>query len=283
MENHPPRHPLAMPIFLPALRLATGITIKPRPATDAPNNMASEPSKSSIFPRTDWAELSEAAEADEARLDRLIRLYWQPLRIFLVATFPGLKHQADTLLQDFAEDKLLKEGWLRKADQNRGRFRDFLKTSLRNFILDHLNQADVKNPPISLEELEQEPPQPDNLAEEFDLAWARTVLAETLRRMEADCKNPSKDQPRRGYIWEMFRIRLLEPVFNDAPQPSYDQLIDHFGLKSPTDASNTLLSAKRIFKAHLIKVIKEYAGQDSATATEIQALEDFLVRLAKRG
>ena len=245
--------------------------------------MASEPSASSIFPRTDWAELSKAAEADATRLDRLIRLYWEPLWIFLVATFPGMKNQADLLLQDFAEDKLLKEGWLRKADQDRGRFRDFLKASLRNFVLDRLSRAEAKNPPISIEELEQELPQPDAPSEAFDLAWARTVLAETLQRMEADCKNPGADQPRRGHIWEIFRLRLLEPIFEGAPPPTYDQLIERFSLKSPTDASNTLLSAKRIFKAHLSKVIKEYAGQDAATATEIQALEDFLVRLAKRG
>jgi DNA-directed RNA polymerase specialized sigma24 family protein len=244
--------------------------------------MAPEPTPSSIFPRTDWAELSKAAEADEARLDRLIRLYWEPLKIYLRATFPSLRDQADLMLQDFAEDKMLKEGWLRRADETRGRFRDFLKTSLRHFVLDRLNRAEVKNPPISIEELQQELPQPDSPSEEFDLAWARTVLAETLRRMEADCKDPGEDQPRRGYIWEMFRIRLLEPIFNDAAQPSYDQLIDQFGLKSPTEASNTLLSAKRIFKAHLSKVIKEYAGQGAAAAIEIQALENFLVRLAKR-
>jgi len=243
--------------------------------------MASEPLKSSLFPRTNWVELGKAAAADEVRLDQLIRLYWQPLKIYLMVTFPSLKNQADTLLQDFAEDKLLKEGWLRRADQNRGRFRDFLKTSLRNFVLNHLNRAELKNPPVSLDELEQELPQPDVPSEEFDLAWARTVLAETLRRMEADCKNPGEDQPRRSHIWEMFRIRMLEPIFNDAAQPSYDQLIDQFGLKSPTDASNTLLSAKRIFKAHLSKVIKEYAGQDAVTAIEIRALEDFLVGLAK--
>ena len=216
-------------------------------------------------------------------LDRLVRLYWQPLKIFLVATFPSLRNQTDTLLQDFAEDKLLQEGWLRKADQSRGRFRDFLKTSLRNFVLNRLNLAEVKNPPISLEELEQELPEREAVSEEFDLAWAQTVLAETLRRMEADCNNPGEDQPRRGYIWEMFRLRLLEPVFNDAPPPPYEMLIEQFGLKSPTDASNTLLSAKRIFKTHLSKVIQEYAGQDAATAAEIQALENFLGRLARRG
>jgi len=245
--------------------------------------MASEPSASSIFPRTDWAELGKAAEAENVSLDRLIRAYWQPLKIFLVSTFPTLTDQADTLLQDFAEDKMLQEGWLRKADQNRGRFRDFLKISLRNFVLNRLNLKEVKNPPVSLEELEQELPEPKAAAEEFDLAWAQTVLAETLRRMEAYCKQPGKDQPRRGHFWEIFRIRTLEPIFNDAPQVPYDELVERFGLKSPTEASNTLLTAKRIFKKHLDDVINQYAGQDTATAVEIQALKEFLERLAKRG
>lgn len=245
--------------------------------------MDAEPSPGSIFPRTDWAELSKAADAEQAPLDRLIRVYWTPLKIFLVATFPNLSGQADELLQDFAGDKILREGWLKKADQTRGRFRDFLKISLRNFILDRLSRADVKNHPLSLEELEQEIPESPAADEEFDLAWARAVLAETLRRMEADCRQPGKDQPRRSCIWEMFRIRLLEPVFNNAPPLPYDQLVAKFGLKSPTEASNTLLSAKRIFKGHLDEVIQEYAGRDAATALEIQALKDFLGRLSKNG
>src|ERR1700722_5681934 len=245
--------------------------------------MDAETSGGSIFPRTDWAELSKAADAEQAPLDRLIRLYWQPLKIFLIATFPNLSGQADELLQDFAGDKILREGWLRKADQTRGRFRDFLKSSLRNFVLDRLSRADVKNPPLSLEELEQEIPETETSAEEFDLAWARAVLGETLRRMEADCRRPGKDQPRRSCIWEMFSIRLLEPVFNNAPQIPYDQLVEQFALKSPLDASNTLLSAKRIFKGHLDEVIREYAGQDAAAAVEVQALKDFLSRLSKNG
>ncbi len=243
--------------------------------------MASEPSASSIFPRTDWVELGKAAEADEARLDRLIRQYWAPLKIFLVATFPEMKSQSETVLQDFAEDKLLKKGWLELADQRRGRFRDFLKTSLRNFVLDRLSRAEVKHAPVPLDDVAQEMPSTELPAEEFDLTWVRTVLAETLRRMEADCKNPAEEQPRRSYIWEMFRVRLLEPLFNDAAQVPYEQLIEKFELKSPTDASNLLLSGKRIFKAHLNRVVRDYAEQDAATATEIRELEDFLIRLAK--
>ena len=165
--------------------------------------MSSDSSASSIFPRTDWAELGKAAEADEARLDRLIRLYWPPLRIFLVASFPSLRDQAEILLQEFAEDKILKKGWLQRADRGRGKFRDFLKTSLRNFVLDRLDRVEIKRPPVSLDDLEQELPGAEAPAEEFDLTWVRTVLAETLRRMEADCKDPAAEQPRRGNIWEI--------------------------------------------------------------------------------
>jgi DNA-directed RNA polymerase specialized sigma24 family protein len=245
--------------------------------------MSSETPPSSVFPRTDWAELGKAADADQARLDHLIRLYWKPLRIFLVATFPTLKDQAEVLLQEFAEDKILKDGWLRRADRNRGKFRDFLKTSLRHFVLDRLNRAEARHAPVSLDELEQELPGPAGPSEEFDLTWVRAVLAETLRRMEADCRDAAAEQPRRGDIWEMFRIRLIEPVLNDAPQTPYEELIERFHLKSPTDASNMLLSGKRIFKMHLGKVIKEYAGQDAAAAAEIEALEQFVGQLAKRG
>jgi len=243
--------------------------------------MADETSRSSIFPRTDWADLGKAAQADVALLDRLIRLYWDPLRIYFAATFPALREQSETLLQEFAEDKILKNGWLQQADRNRGHFRDFLKTSLRNFVLDRLSRAEVKHAPVSLEEIQQELPADGASSEEFDLQWARTVLAETLRRMEADCKDPAQPQPRRTYIWEMFRVRLLDPLLNDAPQPPYEQLIERFELRSPMDASNLLLSGKRIFKTHLSKVIQEYAGQDAATALEIEALEEFLKSLKR--
>ena len=61
--------------------------------------------------------MGRTGEADEARLARLIRTYWAPLRIFLVASFPSLQDQAELLLQDFAEDKMLKKGWLQRADR----------------------------------------------------------------------------------------------------------------------------------------------------------------------
>lgn len=239
--------------------------------------------KGSLFPRTEWTQLACAATMDPVQLDGLIRLYWAPLRIYLVARFPGLRDRADELLQNFSEDKILKEGWLKRADRSRGRFRDFLKRSLRNFVLDHLDRVEIRNAPVSLEQFDQDLPEPEAPSEQFDLMWARTVVAEALRLMEADCKDPGTEQPRRAQIWEMFRIRLLDPIFNETAPAPYELLVERFELRSPMDASNMLLSAKRMFKTHLGRVVAGYAGADRATAAEIQALNKFLLGLEKSG
>ena len=196
--------------------------------------------------------------------------------------FPASKIKLTFCCRSLPRTKFSKPAGCNAPIRQRGKFRDFLKVSLRNFVLDRLSRAEVKHAPVSLDELELDLPAPEETSEAFDLTWVRTVLAETLRQMEEDCKDPSAEQPRRSQIWEMFRIRLLEPLFNDAPQVPYEQLIETFGLKSPTDASNMLLSAKRIFKMHLTRVIKEYAERDVATAEEIHALEEFVARLARK-
>ena len=69
--------------------------------------------------------------------------------------------------------------------------------------------AEFKNPPVSLDDLEHEMPGPDTPSEEFDPTWTRTVLAETLQRMEADCKDPGRRPTAQSTFGEMFRIRLL--------------------------------------------------------------------------
>jgi len=192
----------------------------------------------------------------------------------LITTFPSLKSQVGELLQNFAQDRFLKQGWLGKADRDRGRFRDFLKTSLKNFVHDHLRKA--SNAPASLDELDVDLLAQEPSAELFDLGWVRTVLAEVLKRMEADCKRPGKDQPRRAHIWEVFRLRLLRPALEGAEPDGYEQMVRQFGIVSPADAQNMLATAKRIFLRHLYAVIGEYENGGAAVRAEIEDLKRFL-------
>ena len=242
----------------------------------------SGPAGSSLWPVTDWSKVRQAAGAvgkNPDRLNALILRYQVPLKVYLLSGFPSLQNQADECLQEFAEDKFLREGWLDKANRDRGRFRDFLKSSLRNFLKDRLRKQATR--PASLDELELEVAEEGPADTLFDLNWARTILAETLERMEEDCRAPAKDQPRRAHIWEIFRLRLLQPALEGAEPVAYEELVSRLGIVSPFDAQNMLATAKRIFTRHLEAVIAEYAKGGEAVRRELEELERFLSGLSK--
>jgi len=260
--------------------------------------------ETSLWPLTAWQDVRAAGHAagkEVTPVDELFRKYQTPLRVHLLRrfrTFPVILSNADDLLQEFAASKILKEGWLTKSDPDKGRFRDFLRKSLENLVWSWWKQqpeykmwhqqhqaaqagqsldsevTDLRSVPL----LESQPaPEPE--AEDFNLAWVQMILTETLQRMEQDCcKGHQEDRTKRRQIWEVFRVRILEPIFNDAAAIPYCQLVERFNLRSPTEASNMLLSSKRIFQRHLNAVIAEYQSEGGA-ATELEELKRLLSRL----
>lgn len=238
--------------------------------------MEEEQGKQSLFPNTRWTQVNRAGGKSQLDLDLLIRQYWLPLKVYFGYSFPNLKNDADSWVQDFAEDKILREGWLLLADKNRGKFRNFLKSSLRNFVLDRLKKNKTSQNPVSLHELTYELEAEEASSEAFDLAWVRAILVQALERMENDCKDVKADQPHRTHIWELFKYRILQPAFEGGNPMPYDSLVELFSLRSPSEAANMLFSAKRIFRSHLQEVIRKYEMGDKAVANEIRELEQFL-------
>jgi hypothetical protein len=235
----------------------------------------------SLWPLTDWSALGRAADAvgkEVAPLELLIIKYQKALRICLISRFPWLQGEADRLITEFSEDRILREGWLKKPQSGRGRFRDYLKRSLINFVLDQYKKKDAVKHATPIDELDQEIIAPTQASASFELDWTKTLLTEALKRMEADCRQPGRDQPKRSHIWEIFEMRLLSPSLDGADVPSYEQAVSQLKLRSPNEASNMLLSAKRIFKRHLLAVITEYEGQGKAMA-ELEDLQRLLQRI----
>ncbi len=231
---------------------------------------------SSAWPLTDWSGVRKAAQAvgkDSERLEFLIRKYQKPLKLHLTCTFELSDQAAEELLHDFAQDKILKEGWLAKANRERGRFRNFLKSSLANFVRDRLEPK--ANVPVSLESLEFDIPAEERAAEIVDLIWIQTILADTLARVEQDCRRIGKPQ-----IWEVFRLRILQPIFEGADVPDYESLVRDLGIKTPFQAQNLLGTAKRIFQRRLNRVIGEYEKSGAAAKLELEDLRRFLARAA---
>ena len=66
-------------------------------------------------------------------MEELCRAYWYPLYAY-VRRHGHTATDAQDLTQDFFA-RLLERKYLRLADRNRGRFRTFLLTSLKHFLM----------------------------------------------------------------------------------------------------------------------------------------------------
>jgi len=96
-----------------------------------------------VFATTHWSVVvtagdSASANAHEA-LQELCRTYWYPLYAF-VRRQGHTPEDAQDLTQAFFA-RLLEKKYFRAADRNRGRFRTFLLTSLKHFLIHEWHRA----------------------------------------------------------------------------------------------------------------------------------------------
>ena len=236
------------------------------------------------FPSTCWSAVREAgqpaAEARALALDLLLRRYLEPLVCHLIAKFRLNRHQAEDLLQGFMLDRVLARELITHADCTRGRFRTFLLGSLDHFVCNEFRRQQTQrrspeNGFISLDELEDfEGSSTDGgFADDFDTAWARTIMTEALNRMRAECLDKGRQD-----LWELFDCRVLQPVLDSAPPLRYEELVRRSGFDSPAQAYNALATSKRMFMRVLRSVIGEYARSDREIDVEIEHWKAILCR-----
>jgi RNA polymerase sigma-70 factor (ECF subfamily) len=215
-------------------------------------------------------------------LDGIVRTYQRGLRIHLQSKFPQFcpdQDKANEWLQDFFLQKVMIGSLMASAAKERGRFRTLLVNALDNFAISQIRREHSKkrNPGSAIEPLLPDgpdaPPAPEPIpGTVIDLEWARDLIAETLRRMEAKCQ--AENRPER---WGLFQARLLDPLLDGASAPHYEELIARFGFRSPSEASNTLLTAKRMFVGVLKEVVNESIGGKGDVEREIRELQ-WIVR-----
>lgn len=80
-----------------------------------------------------------AAAAAAAALAELCQCYWKPVYGYVRRRTPD-EHQARDLTQGFFA-RVLEKGFFHKADPSRGRFRAFLLTALKNFLINESEKA----------------------------------------------------------------------------------------------------------------------------------------------
>lgn len=96
-----------------------------------------------MFDTTHWSVVLQAGASDSPQaaeaLASLFRAYWYPLYAYVRRQGHGFADAQDLTQEFFA--RLLERDYLRMADRNRGRFRTFLLTSLKHFLINEWKRA----------------------------------------------------------------------------------------------------------------------------------------------
>lgn len=243
--------------------------------------MPEEPTPNTIaFPPTPWSLIGRAVDGGDGRhrasLSELLRRYLPALRAHLIYSKRMTPEQADDLVQGFITDKVIERGIVANAQRQKGKFRTFLLTSLSNYHVSEIrrSKAQKRSPGGgNVEDIEQvdDPAVSDAPSAAFEVEWARQLVAEATLRMERECDangNPN--------VWRVFQARILEPAMNGAEPLEYKDLVTRFGLQSPMQVSNLLVTGRRMYMRNLKEVIGEYAEGDAEVEEELRDLRRVL-------
>ena len=155
-------------------------------------------SRGELFVSTCWTMVLKAgdsapsAQAGNA-LSELCRIYWRPLYVFLRRQGYG-REDAQDLTQGFFAHLIETRGHAR-ADPEKGRFRAFLLTSLKNFVADARDRQHAlkRGGGMILEKLDDKMEAQIAQAakwqadEVYDREWAASHVRQALDRLAQEC------------------------------------------------------------------------------------------------
>jgi hypothetical protein len=236
------------------------------------------------FPSTQWSLVGRAGRtSNEHRRDALgvlLHRYMPALRAHLVLAKRMSADHAEDLLQGFVADKIIEKNLLAQAEQARGRFRSFLLAALNHYVISQFRHesAAKRSPSSPLLDIAEQHNVSAASAEPslaFTLVWAREVVQEARRRMEAHC-----DQMHRADLWFIFSQRVLRPASDNDSASGREDVAGTLQQLSPKERSNLLTTAKRVFERILRSVVGEYAADEREIDDEI---DDLMQILAQHG
>ena len=230
------------------------------------------------FVNTRWSLVLRAGtqpskDADEA-LTLLYESYWYPLYAFLRRRGHDPERAKD-LTQGFFL-RLLEKQALRHADPNRGRFRSFLLTALKNFVANEHDRETAQKRgggapilPLEFETAEGrfllEPPTQETPEKVFDRQWGMTLLDRAMTRL-------ADEQAARGKQNQFERLKPYLP--GDTGLPSYREAAQALGMSE--GAARTAVSRLRDrFREIVREQIAETIGStESVGDTIAQQIDD---------
>lgn len=215
------------------------------------------------FETTRWSVVLRARSgAGDARvaLEQLCRTYRPPVLAFVrMRGYPA--DTAEDLTQAFFM-RFLERAWHASADPQRGRFRSFLLTALKRFLIDSDAEAATlkRGGGCRFDVLDDDGDRavaggetPDAA---FEREWARTVLRSALGRLRGEAEHAGK--------LELFR-QLEEFLIERPDEAEYERAAETLHLRR-----NTVAVAVHRLRNRLRALVREELEETTSSRTELE-------------
>lgn len=234
------------------------------------NTKSKNPETQQQWPETQWSiVICAKGDSDKKRnaIERLLTSYWPVLQAHLVVR-KRLDHaDAEDFLQDFFLKKIVEQNIVERADYTRGKFRSFILKALENFLRDYYRSSAYRNRPAQIPEEMPGEESAEPIADVFDKAWAFRVFYQANELFQQFC-----DLKNRKQQWQVYRERVLRPVFYGEQPQSYEALAEKLDGLTANQARNLLTKAKLNFSKSLRVVIGDYVEDEKFIDDEIDQL-----------
>jgi RNA polymerase sigma-70 factor (ECF subfamily) len=219
------------------------------------------------FDSTQWSMVLRARGATpdaRAALDSLCRTYRPPVLAYVRGRGYNA-HAAEDLAQTFFTH-FLEASYHETADPARGRFRAFLLTALKRFLInaDAEANAQKRGGGARIDRLDDSLINADQISSEgdgperaFERSWAMTVLDSAMRRLRAEAEQAGKRE-----MFDQLREFLTEPP----DEADYARAADALNLRR-----NTLAVAVHRLRNRLREMVREELQQTTAGREDLES------------
>ena len=239
------------------------------------------------FLTTHWSLIEgirAGQDQDQTRIGSLLKDYWKPVYCYLRRR-GFANEEAKDLTQAFFHEIVLGKELVQQADRGKGRFRSFLLTALRNYLINVQDKETAKKrlpkgKLVSLDMVDPEtlPEVADTLSPDdcFNHVWVSSLLERALQEVETSCHEDGKT-----VYWKVFEERVLQPIVDETARPSVKDICDRYGIPDGGKLANMVVTVKRRVRAALEKYVQESVMAADEAHEELQDLARFFPKIAQ--
>jgi len=229
---------------------------------------------------TQWSNIFQAQQnqgsmAVSARRELLLR-YHQAIQLFFRKELSD-PHAADALYSNFAVRILEVDGLFKRADPEKGRFRDYLKVILRHMVMDHYRQQqrDNKKRQDLVPGTDTEPvaaPEDSQEDQRFVQCWRQEIINQAWNALLA--VEQKTGQP----YSTLLRLQEQNPGWRAA------QLAEHLTKttgkgQTPENVRQLIHRGRKLFGKLLVEEASHSLGQSAEGPASAERVEQELVDL----